>query len=55
MEEKVKEGFSWEVSFSPKDAEELLGGVAGGRWRQIRPGKKHGVCQVLRPWANSGR
>ena len=52
LEEKVKEGFSWEVSFSPKDAEELLGGVAGGRWRQIRPGKKHGVCQVLRPWAN---
>lgn len=44
LEEKVKEGFSWEVSFSPKDAEKLLGKVGGERWRQIRPGKKHGVC-----------
>ena len=39
-----QEGFSWEVSFSPKDAEKLLGKVGGERWRQIRPGKKHGVC-----------
>ena len=37
LEEKVKEGFSWEVSFSPKDAEELLGVVGdGGRSGQAR-------------------
>ena len=53
-EEKVKEGFSWEVSFSPNDAEELywLGWEVGdggrsGQARSMMYARSSGLGQTL--------
>lgn len=48
MDEEVKKGLSQEVSLSPNDTKEQLGGMRRGRLKQGRPGGRPGVCQAPR-------